>query len=193
MVVLSKYRTTPSAASANNVGGRCRFVSCFISDSVALSAVQGSCGPEHPDSGFKLPLSATQRPGKLIQKTEENMLPRIPRQQPIHDLSSRRENLRRNIHHRRPKRAEVHPQQPPLFFLMHLLPTARLRQHQRRPGFQAPGQRRHHHVRPIREQAIDRRGQRANPALELRQQVLLVAAVVRVEHNFFGRLRLVVA
>ena len=55
MVVLSKYRTIPSAANADNVGGRCRFVLCFMSDSVAHGAVQGSCGPEHPDSGFKLP------------------------------------------------------------------------------------------------------------------------------------------
>ena len=121
--LLSASRATPRAAEPPRPERRFRVVSCFMSDSVALSAVQGENGPEHPDSGFKALPSATQRLAKLIEQAEEHMLPGIPRQQPIDDPPSRREDLRRNPHHRLPKRAEVHPQQFP-FLLPTLLPPA---------------------------------------------------------------------
>ena len=146
MVIQSKWQTALSAADVRRVGGKCRFVSCFIADSVALSAVRGENGPEHPDSGFRIIRSTTQRLAKLIQQTEEHMLPRIPRQQPIDYPPPRRKNLHRNPHHRNAKRAKVHPQQLPFLLLVQVPPTARLRQHQRAPGLQTPGQRSHHHV-----------------------------------------------
>ena len=129
-----------------------------------LGAVRGEIGPEHPDSGFMEPRSTTQRCAKLVQQAEKHMPPRIPRQQPIHDPPIGRENLSRNPHHRGEERAELHPQQLPFLFPVPPLPTACFRQHQRRPRLQAQRQRRHHHVRPIREQAIHRRGRRANTA-----------------------------
>ena len=94
-----------------------------MSNSAALSAVQGEDGPERPDSGFKAVPSATQRLAKLIQQTEEDVLPRAPRQKPIDDPPARREDLRRDFYHRVPKRAEVHPQQCSLFLPATLLPT----------------------------------------------------------------------
>ncbi len=89
MVVLSKYRTTPSAAGAATSGGGvglCR-VSCRTRLHSVRFRVNADRSIQTPAS--RLPLSATQRPAKLIQQTEENMLPRIPRQQPIHDLPPR--------------------------------------------------------------------------------------------------------
>ena len=57
---------------------------------------------------------------------------------------------------------------------MAFLPPARRRgQHQRPPRFQVPGQGRHHHVRSVARQRVDRRLQRPHPALQLRDQVLL--------------------
>jgi hypothetical protein len=92
-------RATPQADDAAEPGERFRMVSCFMSDSAALGAVQGESGPEHPDSGFKAPSSTTQRLAKLIQQTEEDVLPSIPRQQPIDDPPPRRGDLRRDFHH----------------------------------------------------------------------------------------------
>jgi hypothetical protein len=47
--------------------------------SVALSAVGGECGPDHPDSGFKGVASTTQWAAKLIDETEEDVLPATTR------------------------------------------------------------------------------------------------------------------
>ena len=48
-------------------------------------------------------------------------------------------------------------------------------------AFKRPRQRRHHHVRPVAHQVIRRRLQRRHAPLELRDDVLLVAATVRLE------------
>jgi hypothetical protein len=85
-----------------------------MSGLVALSAVQGENGPEHPDSGFEAVTSATQRLAQVIEQTEEDLLPRIPCQEPADDPPPRREDLRRNFHHRASKRNEVHAQQLPV-------------------------------------------------------------------------------
>jgi hypothetical protein len=80
VVFQSQCRAGLSAADAVEAGEALRVVLFLMSNSVALDAVKGEDGPEHPDSGFKKPLSATQRPAELIQQTEQHMLPRIPRQ-----------------------------------------------------------------------------------------------------------------
>jgi hypothetical protein len=67
MVLESECRMVPSAADSAEVGESLRVVSCFMSDSVALGAVEGEHGPEHPDSGFKVASSATQRRLELIE------------------------------------------------------------------------------------------------------------------------------
>ncbi len=138
-----------------------------------------------------MPLSAAQRSGKLIQKTEENMLPGIPRQQPIYNPSSRRENLRRNIRHRGAKRAEVIRnnrrfssrctfRQRPVSGN-----TSAAQASGSRPTTPSP-------CTPNSRASHRRRHERANPALKLRQQVFLIASLVGVEDDRFGRLRLVV-
>ena len=71
---------------------------------------------------------------------------------------------------------------------MLLLPAAFLRQQQRRPGLQAPGQRAHHHVRPVREQVVHRAVSDRTSPLSWAQEVLLVAAVVGLEDDLLGRL-----
>ena len=62
-----------------------------------------------------------------------------------------------------------------------------LGQEQGPPGFQVPGQRRHHHVGPVAHQVVDRRVQGPHAALELRVQVFLIAAIVGLEHDFGRR------
>jgi hypothetical protein len=57
----------PRAADAAEVGGWLQVVLFLMGDSVARSAVGGEHGPEHPDSGFKVASSATQRCMELIE------------------------------------------------------------------------------------------------------------------------------
>ena len=57
--------------------------------------------------------------------------------------------------------------------------------HQPIPGFQVPSQSRDYHVGPVRKQAIGRHSQRIDAALQLPNHVLLVAAIIGEEHNFF--------
>jgi len=57
----------PRAADAAEVGGLLRVVLFLVGSSVARSAVGSEHGPEHPDSGFKVASSATQRYLELIE------------------------------------------------------------------------------------------------------------------------------
>ena len=93
------------AAGAAGAGDGVRIVSCFIVDSVALSAVGGEGGPEHPDSGFKACCFSNAAGGEVDPAAEEDVLPRIPRQQPVDDPPARREDLGGNLHHRVAERA----------------------------------------------------------------------------------------
>ncbi len=56
--------------------------------------------------------------------------------------------------------------------------TRRFGHEQRGPRLQVPRQARHHHLRPVAHQVVDRRRQGVHPALELCDQVLLVAPLV---------------
>ena len=51
------------------------------------------------------------------------------------------------------------------------------------PGLQIPGQGRNDHISPIRHQSIRRHPQRIDPALELADNVLLIATVISEENN----------
>ena len=62
------------------------------------------------------------------------------------------------------------------------------RQHQAVPRLERPGQARHHHVRPVAVKIV----QRPHLPFQLRDQVLLIAAVVGDEHDLFTRTRPVV-
>ena len=67
--------------------------------SAIIPTYRGCGGPEHPDSGFSAVRSTTQGLGELVQEAEEDVLPRIPPQQPIaegakEDTESWREFLR---------------------------------------------------------------------------------------------------
>jgi len=151
-------------------------------------AVEGENGPEHPDSGFTDAASATQRLTKLVEQAEEDMLPRIPRQQPIDDSPPCREDLHRNVHHRVPKRGEVHPQQLPFFVPMFspasghspATPTPSMPSGSR-PTNPSP-------CTPIAQQVVHRRRQRSHVALELCKEILLVTTAIGLEDDLLDRL-----
>ncbi len=75
---------------------------------------------------------------------------------------------------------------------MLLFPAAPLRQEQREPSLQRPGQRGHHHVRPVAHEIVHRHLQGPGAALELLDQILLVAALVGRPHDACPSLRTVV-
>ena len=74
---------------------------------------------------------------------------------------------------------------------MRLAATRRDRQQQRRPGFQSPRQTRHDQVGPIADQAVHRSRSGSRAAGNLRDQVLLVAAIVAAEDDLGRRGRFV--
>ena len=123
--------------------------------------------------------STTQR----ISRPQEYTLPLVPRQQPIHQPSPTPDDLARHPDDRVHEPLELHPQQAALLRPVRLLVPGMLRDRQREPGLQVPRQRRHHHERPVAHQVVHRRPQRVDPALQLRDQVLLVAPVVGLEHQ----------
>ena len=79
-------------ASPRQCGGESPGCRCFLGR--FLSWLSGGGGPEHPDSGFKDPRSAAQRLGDPVQQAKEDMLPRVPGQQAVHDLPPGAKDLR---------------------------------------------------------------------------------------------------
>ena len=86
------------------------------------------------------------------------------------DTAPASNNLGRQAHNSVEKPAELHLQQffPPL-------PVA---DEKSEPGFQRPGQRTHHHVRPIRDQVSNRHAQGVQTVFQLLDQVFLVTPIV---------------
>src|SRR5271169_1546923 len=81
--------------------------------------------------------SATQ----VLDQAEENWQVRVPRQQPVHQAPPRLHDLARQPHKSVDERPELQPQHPTLLGAMLLLPaTSLLRQQQRPPRLQVPGQ-----------------------------------------------------
>ena len=70
---------------------------------------------------------------------------------------------------------EFHPQD--------IAACRRFQSYQSVPGFQIPGQCRNNHLRPIRHQSIRQHSQGVDSALELTDDVLLIAAVVGEEND----------
>jgi hypothetical protein len=73
------------------------------------------------------------------------------------------------------KPAELHPQK-----LIPILPSAH---QQRKPCFQGPRQRGHHHIGPVGNQAVHRHPQRIDPILELFNEVFLIAPFIAQTHH----------
>src|SRR6202167_3663216 len=79
--------------------------------------------------------------------------------------------------------AELHAQDAVLLVLVALAPPSRDGEQQRGPRLDRPGERGDHHVGPVGLERVERRVQRADAALELRDEVLLVAAAVRLRND----------
>src|SRR5271166_2751338 len=143
----------------------------------------GASGPRLQD-GFALAQPAAVQP---LNQPKEDSLPRVPGEQSVDQSTSRSHDLARHLDHRRAKRRELHPQQRLLLSLVLGRVPRRYRYQQGAPSFQAPRQRGHYHVRPVADQVVHWRGQCMYSALELGDQVLLIAPVIRREHDLFGR------
>src|ERR1017187_119071 len=89
--------------------------------------------------------SAAERATELGGQATEHALPGIPRQQPVHQLATRVDDLARDANEKRNKRSELHPQHLFLLGAVSRVPsTWRRRRPQRQPGLEVPRQRRHH-------------------------------------------------
>jgi len=122
-----------------------------------------------------------------VDQAEENGQVRVPTQQAIDQLTTRLDDLARQEHERIQERPELQLQHTLLLLAVTLLPATRLRrQRQGPPRLEVPGQCRHHHVRPVALQRVHRRLQRPYSALQLRDQILLVAAVVGRKDDLLG-------
>ena len=151
----------------------------------------------HSDRGIRTPTSVARLstlPALMqpLYQPEEYPLPRVPRQKPVDQLSSGPHDLARHLDESRAVRRELHPQELPLLFLVFGLVPRRYWYQQGAPGLEAPCQRSHHHVRPVADQIVHGRRQRPNAALELGDQVFLVATIIGREHNLLGRHRAVI-
>ena len=121
-----------------------------------------------------------------MNRPQKHPLPLVPRQQPVHQSPPTANDLARHRDDRVDEALELHGQQPPLLLPVKFPGAGVLGNLKRPPGLQVPRQARHHPVRPVAHQVVHRRTQRAHPALELRDQVLLVAAVVGLKHQTAG-------
>ena len=145
-----------------------------------LSRLEGQHGPGHPDPGFRFArLSTAKQPLSRSTSLQEDTLPRVPGQK---RYTSRRpprtiwqgiwiiaaQNVRNSI------RNSVSLLSPMLLGM-----PRRLGHQQGGPGLQAPGQAGHDHVGPVADQVVHRGCQGVHAALELGDQVLLVAPAVR--------------
>src|SRR5262245_10709380 len=119
--------------------------------------------------------SASQRVFEDFHSTEEDMQVGIPGQDSVYDLPSCLDDLGRDAEEGVNEPLELHPQDRPLLLAVLLPPSPLHRQEERQPRLQSPGQGGHHHVGPVADQVVDRHLHRTDPALELRDKVLLVA------------------
>src|SRR5215472_15394959 len=111
------------------------------------------------DRGIRTPTSVSNlstQPACVqpLDQPEEHPLPRVPRQEAVNQLAAGPDELARHPQERLAVGRELHPQQrAPLRLVLGTVPR-RHRDQQRAPGLEAPGQRAHHHVRPVADQVI---------------------------------------
>ena len=103
------------------------------------------------------------------------------------DATAGPDYLRRDDHERAQEGAELHAQHAVAFRAVSLGPSSTSGQQQRDPCLQRPSERRHHHVSPVAHEVADRHLKRGDAALELRVQVLLVAAVIGAQDDLGRR------
>src|SRR3954454_10176439 len=126
----------------------------------------------HRDRGIRTPTSISNRstlpaPVKPLDQSEEDPLPWIPRQQPVNQPPSTSHDLAWHLDQRRAVRRELHPQERSFLRLVFGPVPRRYRDQQCAPGLEAPRQRSHYHVRPVADQVVHRRTQRAHTAFQL--------------------------
>ncbi len=106
-----------------------------------------------------------------IECFEECLQVRVECQHAIDQASAAANDLAGQSNEVEKKLLKLHPQR------FAALPSVGY--HQRVPGFERPGERRDYHVSPITIEIARRHPQRINAALELCENILLVATFVR--------------
>jgi hypothetical protein len=91
-------------------------------------------------------------------------------QHPANQPSRLANDLARDGHEDVHEGLEFQAQEPQLVRTVFVSPTPRLRQAQRRPTLQAPGQAGHHHVSPVALQVVHRGRQRMQAVFQLLQE-----------------------
>ena len=132
--------------------------------------------------------SASAQPATVqpLHQSQEGPLPRVPRQQAVDQPSTAPHDLAGHPDRGRTERRELHPQQRS--FLRLVLGRSRgAPVQQGTPSLQAPGQDWPSPYTPSCSPSRPPASQRVHAALELGEQVLLVAAVVGREHDLVGR------
>ena len=153
---------------------------CFIAGLDCTSVRLGVAADRSirtPASGFAP--SATQ----YACHPEEHRQVGVVAEYAIDQLPTGADDLAGNLDEGVEEGLEFHPQNPSLFRRMLVVPTSRLGQPQCPPGLEVPGQSRGDHVRPIAQQIVHRGRQCPHATGQLGNQVLLVAAVVRLEDH----------
>src|SRR5215213_157787 len=118
-----------------------------------------------------------------VEYSKERRLPFVPRQDAITDSPGCSNDLTRDMDDRGHERAEVHGQKPAALLQMLWCPAWGDRHEQRDPCLQRPGQSSHDHVCPVGVEGVDRRVKGTHTALELCDQILLIASLPCFLHD----------
>jgi hypothetical protein len=114
----------------------------------------------------------------MIERCQEGFQVPAMGQYSVNQAAAGGHYLARNLDKTHQETFEFHPQD---------IATCRgFQSDQTIPGLQIPGQGRNEHIGPVRNQAVRWHPQRVDPALELTDDVLLVAAVIGEENNLLG-------
>ncbi len=131
-------------------------------------------------------VSGCQRQVQAVLKGEDCFQRTRPRKQTKNQASCAASDLSWNQNHRLSEGAEVHPQQATFFCFQFclLLRSSGLPQRQGQPAPQVPCRGRHHHVSPVAERGVQWCCKRSH-LFPLTDDVFLIPAFVRLQHNFF--------
>src|SRR5512144_2249438 len=112
----------------------------------------------------------------MIERCQENLQMSAMGQYPVNETATRCHDLTRYLDKIHQEAFELHPQD--------ISTDSRHEGYHPIPSLQIPGQGRDDHISPIRYQAIRRHPQGVDSALELTDDVFLVAAVIGEENDF---------